>query len=140
MRSQTVANHRAWPHPIYLIAGALLLAAAITGLWQAVCAPSWSSWIGGLGIAAILPIWFAARRNSQKMQDRIIRLEMQIRLARLMPGRDLAALHLPQLIALRFASDAELPALIERVLRGELSTPRDIKSAIVDWQADWLRV
>jgi Family of unknown function (DUF6526) len=74
------------------------------------------------------------------MQDRIIRLEMQVRLARLLPQRDLAALTLPQLIALRFASDRELPALVERTLQGEFATPDAIKRAITDWQADWLRV
>jgi hypothetical protein len=44
-----------------------------------------------------------------------------------------------QLIALRFAGDAELPGLVERTLKGEFEKPRDIKAAITDWQADWLR-
>jgi hypothetical protein len=43
------------------------------------------------------------------------------------------------LVALRFASDAELPALVERVLKGELTTQKDIKRAITNWQPDFFR-
>ena len=140
MRTQTYANHRALPHPVYLLAGPVLLMWVGFNLWQAVVQPSFGAWLTALGSAAILPVWFGARHNSQKMQDRIIRLEMQVRLARLLPTRDLAALTLPQLVALRFASERELPSLVERTLKGEFKKPDDIKRAITDWQADWLRV
>jgi len=76
------------------------------------------------------------------VQDRVIRLEMRLRLAEILPA-DLkaraATLSKGQLIALRFASDAELPALVGRVLSGELTKATDIKKAITDWQADHLR-
>jgi hypothetical protein len=140
MRTQTYANHRALPHPVYLLAGPALLVWVGFNLWQAVAQPSLGAWLAAIGTAAILPVWFGARRNSQRMQDRIIRLEMQVRLARLLPTRDLSVLTLPQLVALRFASDRELPSLVERTLKGELQKPDDIKRAITDWQADWLRV
>ena len=140
MRTQTYANHRALPHPVYLLAGLALLMWVAFNLWQAVVQPSCGVWLTALGSASILPVWFGSRRNAQKMQDRIIRLERQVRLARLLPTRDLASLTLPQLVALRFASDREVPALVERILKGELQKPDDIKRAIIDWQADWLRV
>jgi hypothetical protein len=140
MRTQTYANHRALPHPVYLLAGPALLVWVGFNLWQAVVQPSSGAWLTALGSAAIMPVWFGARRNAPKMQDRIIRLEMQVRLARLMPTRDLAALTLPQLVALRFAGERELPSLVERTLKGEFKKPDDIKRAITDWQADWLRV
>ena len=140
MRSQTYANHRAPLNPVFVAAGAAVLAWAGYHLWQAVLAPSCGSWLAAAGTTGLLPIWFYARRNAQKMQDRIIRLEMHVRLARLLPGRDLVALTLPQLVALRFASDQELPTLVERTLKGELRTPDQIKRAVTDWQADWLRV
>ncbi len=140
MQTQTYANHRQKPEPVYALAGVAILTWAGYQLWQAVLAPSCGAWLQAVGVTALLPVWYGARRNAQKMQDRIIRLEMQVRLARLMPGRDLAALTLPQLIALRFAGDAELPALVERVLSGDLVQQDAIKRAVTAWQADRLRV
>lgn len=140
MRTQTYANHRANPPLIHVLAGTAILLWAGFELWQAVRDPSCGAWLRAVGATALLQVWFASRRNAQKMQDRIIRLEMQVRLARLLPGRDLAALLFPQVVALRFASDRELPALVERVLKGELRKPDEIKKAITDWQADWMRV
>jgi hypothetical protein len=83
------------------------------------------------------------RTNSQRVQDRVIRLEMRLRLERLLGGErraDIERIGLRQLIALRFASDRELPALAEEVIAGKLRDGIEIKQRIVDWQADWLRV
>ena len=140
MRTQTYANHRARIPLVHLLAGVAILTWAGFELWAAVRDPSCGAWLRAVGTTALLPVWFDARRNAQKMQDRIIRLEMQVRLARLLPGRDLAALLFPQVVALRFASDRELPSLVERVLKGDLRKPDEIKRAITDWQADWMRV
>jgi hypothetical protein len=73
-----------------------------------------------------------------RLQNRIIRLEMQVRLARLGRERDLQRLTLPQIVALRFASDAELPALIDRAIAESLP-PDAIKRAVRDWQGDYMR-
>lgn len=75
-----------------------------------------------------------------RLQDRIIRLEMRVRLARLLPQRpaDIERLSVRQLVALRFAPDAELPGLVDRALAEHL-TPDQIKQAIRDWQADYQR-
>jgi hypothetical protein len=73
-----------------------------------------------------------------RLQNRIIRLEMQVRLARLGRERDLPRLTLAQIVALRFASDGELPALIERAIAEKLP-PDMIKRAVKDWQGDYLR-
>ena len=140
MKSQTYANHRALPSLIYVISGVAILTWAGFELYHAVLAPSCGAWLAAVGTTSLLPVWFAARRNAQTMQDRIIRLEMQVRLARLLPGRDLAVLTMPQIVALRFASDREMPALVERTLKGDLLAPDAIKRAITDWQADWMRV
>ena len=73
-----------------------------------------------------------------RLQDRIIRLEMQVRLTRLGLESSIPRLSLRQLVALRFASDAEMPALVSRAIAENL-TSRQIKQAVQDWQADWHR-
>ena len=73
-----------------------------------------------------------------RLQNRIIRLEMQLRLIRLGREADLQRLAMGQIVAVRFASDAELPALIDRALSENLA-PDAIKRAVRDWQGDYLR-
>jgi hypothetical protein len=87
---------------------------------------------------AVLCLTFISRIYIVRLQDRIIRLEMQVRLARLGLDASFPRLTVRQLVALRFASDAELPALVSRAITEHLSAT-DIKKAVRDWQADWLR-
>ena len=82
------------------------------------------------------------RGNALRVQDRVIRLEESLRYQRLL-SPDLAAaaqsLSIQQIIALRFASDAELPTLLQRTLTENL-TPKAIKQSITHWRPDNLRV
>lgn len=93
-------------------------------------------------LALMLALSFT-RTNALRVQDRIIRLEMQVRLRQLLPA-DLQArigeLTLGQLVSLRFASDAELPSLTRRVLDEKLTDRTAIKKLVTDWQADPFRV
>jgi Family of unknown function (DUF6526) len=78
-----------------------------------------------------------------RAQDRVIRLEELLRLERLLPADlkpRIADLRTNQLIALRFASDAELPGLTREVLDGKLGGPTEIKQRIKSWRADHLRM
>lgn len=139
---QNYANHPRFP-ALYTLAGLAILVAACLHGWQVVRSPSLSCAAALLLNLAILALWFSMRVADLSLQDRLIRAEMQARLERLMgaPRRaDFARISLKQLIALRFAADAELPALVEAVLRGELSEPDAIKRKVVDWQGDHLRV
>ncbi len=84
-----------------------------------------------------------ARLYCTKLQDRIIRTEMKLRLREVLEP-DLATraegLITPQLIALRFASDAELPGLVQKVLDENIKEGKAIKQLVTDWQGDYDRV
>lgn len=91
---------------------------------------------------ALLLLTFLVRTYSLKVQDRVIRLEERIRMAALLPmdSRPLQnELTTRQIIALRFASDAELASLTERAVRENL-TPKAIKQHIQQWRPDNHRV
>jgi hypothetical protein len=90
-----------------------------------------------LGIS-VLCLVRMVRQYALRLQDRIIRLEMEMRLARLGRSPDFDRLSMHQLIALRFASDAEMPALIDRALSERLTSDQ-IKRAVTNWQADLMR-
>ena len=96
--------------------------------------------IGSLGLILLCGV---ARAYSVKVQDRVIRLEMRLRLAKVLP-EDLKSrvteLTLGQLVALRFASDEELPELVRKVLNEKIQTRDTIKKLVKNWQADWHRV
>ena len=140
---QSYANHRAFPKPIFIVLALILLSNVLVAGWLAVQGPSLASICQVvIGIALFLMI-FMARSHAQTIQDRVIRLEMQLRLHRVLPADrhgDIAKLELRHLIALRFASDAELPALVAAVMSGALTEPDAIKQKITAWQPDWLRV
>ena len=91
---------------------------------------------------ALLMLGFLSRIQALAVQDRVIRLEMRLRLKEVLPAdlksriNDISA---RQLVALRFASDAELPELVRDILAGKLDKGKDIKLKIKNWQADWQR-
>lgn len=90
----------------------------------------------------LLLLALSVRSMVLRVQDRVIRLEMRLRLREVLSADlhgKIPALTPRQLIALRFASDAELPALVRETLAGTLATSKDIKLRIKDWQGDFLR-
>ena len=106
-------------------------------------APSLGTGFGVIVAAALLMTALLARVMALKAQDRVIRLEMRLRMREVLPpdlqGR-IAELTPEHFIGLRFAGDAELPELVRQALGGTLTTTKDIKLAVKDWQADHLRV
>lgn len=84
-----------------------------------------------------------ARLNALRVQDRLIRLEERLRYQQVLPvplAQSAGALRLGQILALRFASDEELPELVQQVLDGKLTKGDEIKRAVRHWRADTLRV
>ena len=97
-----------------------------------------------VAVAAALALlaWYA-RTFPLRAQDRIIRLEETLRLERLLPvdlRPRIADLRPGQLIALRFASDEELPELTRAVLEQGIASPDEIKKRVRNWRADYLRM
>jgi Family of unknown function (DUF6526) len=92
--------------------------------------------------AALILLALYARMFALTVQDRVIRLEMQLRLRKLLPP-DLhpciVDFTVGQLVALRFASDAELPGLARKVLDEKVHDRKTIKKMIQNWQTDLLR-
>lgn len=92
-------------------------------------------------IAACLAV-LVMRTYAMKVQDRVIRLEERLRLATLLSDplkARIGELTVSQLIALRFASDGEIPALVEKTLNDKLTNPQ-IKKQIANWRPDYHRV
>ena len=137
---QSFESHVYHPVPTY-IAAVFAIAAFVMlmGAWLF----SWATFYPGvvslsLAVMALVSI---SRRYIIRLQDRIILLEMKVRCAELLPaGQDarLAELSPKQVVALRFASDTELGALLDRAIREKLS-PKEIKRAVTHWREDLLR-
>jgi len=93
-------------------------------------------------LAISISLWlilFFARGFALKAQDRVIMLEERLRHHQL-TGKPLNGnLRPAQIIALRFASDAEFPALAEKAASENMSS-KDIKQSIKNWKADHYRV
>ncbi len=91
--------------------------------------------------AAVQVLLYTSRHYTTALQDRIIKLEMRVRTAAFLTPeqqRQLMHLDIKQIVALRFASDAEMPALLERAAREKLP-PKEIKRAIKAWVPDYDR-
>lgn len=144
---QSYANHVVIPK-LYIAQVLLLLG---------VCVLAALAWYGGAGNTAITLLAAAtllqaltgvsmvmkSRIYALTLQDRIVRLEMQVRLERVLPDDlkpRIKELTLPQLIGLRFASDEEMPDLVRKVLDEGINKSDPIKRLVKNWQADHQRV
>jgi hypothetical protein len=103
---------------------------------------SFAGIFGVILAAALVVLVFEARLFALAVQDRVIRLEERLRYAQILPA-DLQArcgeLAIGQIVALRFACDAELPALARKVLDEKLTERKAIKQQIKNWKPDYLR-
>jgi hypothetical protein len=141
--TQNFSNHTRNFPLFHFVASPLLAIYLVYTIYVLVRAPSLASVMGLVLAAGVVAMLFASRLMVLTVQNRVIRLEMTLRLQRVLgqaaAANALANLPLGRLIALRFASDAELPELIARVLSQELRTSTQVKQAIREWQPDLLR-
>jgi hypothetical protein len=138
---QSFANHRR-VRPAYLVVYFILFLNILWTAYRAIQTPSLDTANAAATAVALGLLAFYARVFALTVQDRVIRLEMRLRLRELLPGDlqgRLGDFSHRQLIAMRFASDEELPSLAAQVLRDNLQNATDIKKLIATWNADHLR-
>lgn len=140
--SQSYANHTRWFAPYHFIVSPILIINLGLAVRDAIRRPdAWTIWGAIVAFAILLGIGLG-RVMALTVQDRVIRLEETLRLQRLLPPDqhgEVAQLSRREIIALRFASDEELPALFRRVRNGEFADIKAIKQAITAWRPDYLR-
>jgi Family of unknown function (DUF6526) len=142
VKEQNLSNHTRfdpWFH--FFALPILLLNIFVCGahLWRQPF--HFNEWLVILSVGLLI-LAFKVRGYAVKVQDRVITLEERLRLAAILPDSlksRAVALTPDQLIGLRFASDGELPALVEKTLNEKLAR-KDIKQAVQNWRADNRRV
>lgn len=142
---QSYAHHTRWDPPFHFFVLPVFVIATIAAIVHYVMHfhhhPIHGLFVIIFALAALMAI-FKIRLNALKVQDRVIRLEERLRLATVLPEAlrsRIPELTVTQLVALRFASDGELPGLVQKTLNEKLSRD-DIKKNIQNWRADDWRV
>jgi uncharacterized membrane protein YciS (DUF1049 family) len=143
MAEQSFQSHAKWVPPFHFFVLPVLLIYLGFSIYWCVKARFTISGVLSVLVAFAVPLGFAlARMMAMKVQDRVIRIEERIRFERVLP----ADLHprigdftIDQLVALRFASNAELPELARKVLEEKLNDRKAIKQMIKTWRPDLAR-
>ena len=139
---QSLSNHARFDPPFHFFVLPVFAITVIIAIVDLVRHPGlYAAWMAVFTIAATTAV-LKIRMYTLKVQDRVIRLEERLRLEILVdkPLRaHIVELSESQLIGLRFASDAELPALAARALNEKLPAA-EIKKSIQTWRPDYWRV
>jgi len=141
-RVQTYKNHPRLLPAFHFFVLPVLLLNVLNEVRRAWRYPSEGSVFLVVVAAALFALAVLSRTQAVTVQDRVIRLEMRLRLQQILPPElrtRIQDLTHRQLVALRFASDAELPELVREILDGKLTTVKQIKLRVKNWQGDWLR-
>jgi hypothetical protein len=143
MAEQSFQSHAKWLPPFhFFVLPVLLINLGFSIYW---CMKAWFSVSGVLSVvvaAALFVGMVMARAMVMKVQDRVIRIEERIRFERLLPAdmhARIGEFTIDQLVALRFASNAELPELARKVLKESVNDRKAIKQMIKTWRPDSAR-
>jgi hypothetical protein len=143
MKEQNFSNHVRWvPGYHFFVLPVIILNFGWSIYRWKVAGFSLDGFVSVLTAAALVMLTFYARLFALKVQDRVIRLEERMRLEKLLPADlkpRIGDFTSGQLVAMRFASDAELPALARKVLTDNIQGGRAIKQMVQNWRADFLR-
>jgi hypothetical protein len=141
---QTFANHAQFTPLYHYFTSPLALIFLVWSITRFFKDPSYDTGYMLVGALAMLGVVSVARVSPLRAQDRLIRLEEQLRYQRVLPAalaeqaiHTLAPRHYT---ALRFASDAELAGLVEQVIANPQMKGKEIKQQIRNWRADYFRV
>ncbi len=139
---QSYKNHSKFVPAYHFVAFPLIVINMVWAMYRMFSLRTGDSIVNALTSIALVIVFFMARIFALRVQDRVIRLEMRLRLREVLP----LGLHPrivdftpDQLVAMRFASDEELPELATVVLRDHIHDKKVIKQMIREWQADHLR-
>jgi hypothetical protein len=141
-KSQSYANHARLDPTFHFLLAPLAIMSVVLSITTFTRHPGLVSTLWILLAVALLLNTAKTKSYALTVQDRVIRLEERLRLSMLLPEAArprIAELTESQLIGLRFASDAELPALAMRALNEGL-TQKQIKASIQGWRPDTFRV
>ena len=142
---QNLKNHARFHPPFHFFVLPMLLLNFIFSIYVTIrhWPEHWALHLWWIAMSIVFFVMAGISRGAAlRVQDRVIRLEERLRLMQLLPEplrSRIPELTEGQLIALRFASDAEVPKLTERALNEKLSR-NDIKKAIQNWRPDYWRV
>lgn len=143
MTEQSYANHVKWVPTFHFYVAPVMLLNFGWSVYRLI--HNWFSWdalVGVLVALALLIFIFNARLFALRVQDRVIRMEERQRMSQLLPSdlqARIAEFTPAQLVALRFASDGELPELARKVLTDKIKDQKAIKLMVKNWRADYLR-
>lgn len=140
--NQNFSNHTRYHTPFHKIGLPLVAIYLLWSIWLLIRHPELESVMNLVLSVALVVTFFLTRLYALKVQDRLIRLEEQLRFQRVLQG-ELAgrAMSIPVrfLVALRFAPDEELPELVTQVLERRFTKPVEVKKAIRNWRGDHWR-
>ena len=141
-QAQNYSNHRRFVPGFHGVLFVLILAILAWSIKQLVSSFSAGTVIGLAAALSFALLFSYTRFFVMKVQDRVIRLEERLRMEALLPA-DLKSrindFSIKQLVALRFASDGELPPLARKVLMENITDTNTIKQLIKDWRPDHAR-
>lgn len=142
-QTQTYKTHRRFMPAHHFFVMPVLVINLFIQIWRLIQNQTLDTGWAVVVALALVTFGFTARIMALTAQNRVIRLEERMRLARLMPAEEhphidkLSARHL---VGLRFASDPEAPDLARRCISGELQSAGDVKKNVSEWRPDYLRV
>lgn len=140
---QQFSNHAQWTPGYHFFAAPLSLGYMVWSIMRLVKTPNVDTAYAMLGSLAIVGAIAMVRLSPLRAQDRIIRLEERLRLTRVLPADlqpHIDRIRPGQLIALRFAPDAEVVDLARKVIANPAMTAKEIKAEVKNWKADYFRV
>lgn len=139
---QDFAHHTKWVPAFHFFVLPIFLLNVFWSIYRLVRGFSVESAISLVLALAFFLLAFYARTFALAVQDRLIRLEMRLRMQQVLPQElrpRIPDFTVDQMVALRFASDAELPGLCKKVLDDKIADRTAIKKMIQNWQPDLVR-